>query len=483
MSLGFAPSVQVGVRRFGLRSTAVVWGIVFAGHCPDHPPEVDDPKVQSLAVVPSALVVEPNQAFIARAWGRDQYGALLPDGYLTDVYWSWTESDGLTATGSGLGARVHLMATGIDPLVILQASHPDLSTPGSADISLVSQSPGPPGTIDWISGPTGTPPIPMFALIAARSAFDWRDDDFYAFAGRRPLHEYIQNPDPTKRAQISVFSRDWSVLRADVTWKPSCDFVDLVTPFSIAANVPGCANLASDVVARETVSAMVFLLADNASPRATADIAYAKGIFSELPVGLDLSLSPTNVGSSLDLELTLNPNGTCALSLSSGMLSQLINQGGIAASQFKPEGLVVAYVEALKHVTVLGGGTVETPMSGFSCPRDASYGRIALVSKAFDGVTTLAHEIGHALGPWPAWGHPDDPSNAAITADFDPANLMWGSELDWTAARRRHLTLGQIFRLTWASGAFVNKAGALDCGTDFTVTAPCPRLSLDVLQP
>ena len=100
------------------------------------------------------------------------------------------------------------------------------------------------------------------------------------------------------------------------------------------------------------------------------------------------------------------------------------------------------------------------------------------------GNSTLAHELGHALGEWtqPAPVHPDVPPPRV--AGIEPSNLLWSSEIEWAGSARRNLTLGQISQINLANFSFVKRSrisagDALNCLPDPTSEVPCPRMAKD----
>jgi hypothetical protein len=108
---------------------------------------------------------------------------------------------------------------------------------------------------------------------------------------------------------------------------------------------------------------------------------------------------------------------------------------------------------------------------------------VVFVSFELKMESTLAHEIGHALGliiPWRLSGHVDD-MNLRVPFPGYRGNLMDGGAEDITT-----ITLGQIYRmhfdrLSWLNIGFpasVRPPSLRDCGVDVYEHSPCPSLTI-----
>ena len=115
-------------------------------------------------------------------------------------------------------------------------------------------------------------------------------------------------------------------------------------------------------------------------------------------------------------------------------------------------------------------------LSGASCESDRN---VILIGPLSNGAT-LAHELGHAFslfGNESTWGH----TNQA--PGFTSDNLMWGGGAD----TRKHLSLGQVFRLNFDPESQLNRnpirSGPERACPAMTATELCPPLKLDWVRP
>ena len=105
----------------------------------------------------------------------------------------------------------------------------------------------------------------------------------------------------------------------------------------------------------------------------------------------------------------------------------------------------------------------------------ASHQEAILFNMAYHLPTTLAHEVGHALGLiFPNWGHPFTVPGILST------NLMKRSE-ELDPPERNHLSVGQVLQMHLSRESFLNRAAG------FGVLCPqngsrgaCPALGLDL---
>jgi hypothetical protein len=141
------------------------------------------------------------------------------------------------------------------------------------------------------------------------------------------------------------------------------------------------------------------------------------------------------------------------------------------------------------YVNSLGLGAYRGLTCAWHSPRERD---VIYVSYESHSPTTLVHELGHALGlTLPGQGHAD------IIAGLDGSNIMTSGENDLDPGGRRHLAVGQVFRMNADSASWLNRAvdafnkpvrestaprGTCQCGaTD--PAGRCPRLADDVARP
>ena len=448
--------------------------------CPDPPPAVTPSAAKSLENIPEVVTVVPNVPFMMRVRVRDQLGMVLPESYAAAVAWSWVDPPGLTVSGAGAGPSIMATATGDSPYVKLTATLPDGSE-ASATIFVALDVPGAlDPAIDWIVAPHNTDGTPMLALIDAQHGADWRNDELFAFVGSSALGFFMDPCNPLDAADcggLTVFSRDWRVAHTAFDWVSQCDVADLSVGVPVIQMQgpktmdlgPGCNVTTLTLAAPTTIPARIWIASSSTSvTEVDAALAYANNIFVQAPLGLTFAATKTTaLGTTVDVQL--DANGKCVMDGANGLVTRLTTFGGIANTALAPNQLHIVWVENLEVVGVWAGG--------YTCAPDAARGTIVLIDD--DGLwdTTLAHELGHALGPWPNWGHAE---LSGIAAEFDRSNLMWGDEMDYSAANRRILTLGQIHRIALAQGSLINgSATGIDCKTDLISGTPCPRLSKD----
>jgi hypothetical protein len=205
-----------------------------------------------------------------------------------------------------------------------------------------------------------------------------------------------------------------------------------------------------------------------------ADMVYAKSVFDQPLLGLQLVMQA-------------HPFAVKHASITHGLACKTASGVELATElaplgvSFGPKQITVAYVDAINPGT---GDDI-----GFTCPYDDvnHTGTLIIVSADAINNSTLAHELGHALGQWHSAerDHPDVPPPRL--PGFEPSNLMWSSESDWGTSLRRNLTLGQLFQMSLADFSFVKRskisvAPGLPCSTDPASNSPCPPLAKDERQ-
>ena len=123
---------------------------------------------------------------------------------------------------------------------------------------------------------------------------------------------------------------------------------------------------------------------------------------------------------------------------------------------------------------------------GFNCFEEG-LPNVIYISTDAPSITTLAHELGHALNLRGASGHTDPSAGIPGMETFTDRNLMYSAADMETSTERNALSLGQIFRMNWDGSSLVNAGVAgrasLQCQADAVASAPCPRLSLDPEHP
>ena len=123
---------------------------------------------------------------------------------------------------------------------------------------------------------------------------------------------------------------------------------------------------------------------------------------------------------------------------------------------------------------------------GFNCFEEG-VPNVIYISVDERSITTLAHELGHALNLRGPTGHTNPSDGNPGMETFTDRNLMYSMVDMETSAARNALSLGQIFRMNWDAASLVNTVTAvrssLQCQADAIASAPCPRLSVDPEHP
>lgn len=127
---------------------------------------------------------------------------------------------------------------------------------------------------------------------------------------------------------------------------------------------------------------------------------------------------------------------------------------------------------------------------GLNCYLEG-YPNVIYISAAGDSPTTLAHELGHALGlqDWypRMLGHTGALSTSSING-FTYLNIMWTGLYDPEAFAQRHLSIGQGYRMNMDKSSWVITQGLVPGRTPESChplaakdSLPCPMLALDTV--
>lgn len=429
--------------------------------CHDEP---DPPRVAGVELIPPRVFAEKDEPFEMRARLLDQTGNFLPETWTATI--SWNHGEGAAITPNASRATVTLDAsvspTWIEVEVAGHTSRAQLFVPA------------PTTAADHLQAPHAAGAAPMIALVdGVNSGDELRSDALVAFVKSAELEDF---KDPTactvRCGEVTLFSKNNGVHRNASTWKAGCDVADYS-----GGGLGGCNSVggiaAGALPALQAPTVNVWILAAGASVAATviADIALAQEVFNDAWTGLKVQPNPSTTLPSRPLTLYTNADLSCT----SEVRGQVSDVTGFSART-----VTVVYVDEIVDGAGLG------PMRGYTCPWNQTDGVIAFVSWGARGETTLAHELGHALGPWvsPDFGHPDG------LVGFNESNLMWSYQADNIVGSRRWLSLGQMFRLSLDQDALVNRpiignapVAGVACQREFVLEWRCPRLAKDFRDP
>jgi len=333
--------------------------------------------------------------------------------------------------------------------------------------------------MDWGASPDASGGRPTLALITGRIEPEWRADTLVAFAGAGQLDKFLLSS--TQPGEVTVFSPLHELQQQPVGWTDPCDVLMMqegAGPPPSAGMIPACAsvtgvNLPPPVLVAFQISA---LMGDvDPSETISVHVDYAVRRLGTGWSGIQLAHSPVTRWPEKAILLELTPNWECVLT-GVGSVQDQLRDAGLPNALFGPGKINVFYAPSVAYHSPAWPEVVTT--KGYTCQWDRTLGTIAFVSVNDAVESTLAHELGHAIGP---------PLLHTTEAEgFNESNLMW--QYAWAVPGARQIvTLGQAFRLSRDGNAFrfknVNPPPQPQCPQDTDEAAPlCPRLSKDVIK-
>lgn len=449
-----------------LVSTAPAFAIMLLGIVGAGP---DPPRITKMEIVPSLVVVgsDPSNATSfeveVRLWTGEADRVSIVDGYLPQ----WTASAPWIKLVSSTGFRARFeieagaLPSGSAPLAYVQVTAGGMTTEPGAKIvfapDVLSAADGVIAAYDPDRQPTAV------VVSADRGSSQDPCMSVSTLVRRAMLGPLVAKCSDGETAWgVAVLSKGHSmVLTPPVTWTSTPDPVidvssqqtpRLAVPLALHVMVaPGPDDDIDPVVLRDSILKI-----------AKDDIKAADSLLDESRAGIALDLIQSETIDTADEVKIAN----CPA-------------GDTVTAAHDVSGVLNVY-----YVNDMGN------YRGRACDRhDTRKQDVVYVVSPRHQSTTLAHEIGHALGLFlPGQGHTDK------IGGLDRTNIMTSGDQDTDPAGRHRLTVGQVFRmnadsaswLTWAadkSGNPLRDAAAVrvrcTCGSDDPATA-CPGLGDDV---
>jgi len=474
--------------RFPFALLAAGAALLSAIGCPPPPGQIEPepvllPAVASIQIVPAYVSVPAGTAFTLRAQLKDAQGYTLSDSRTDSVAWRITQGVSVSSAANSSSFTVNVLtqtttspvinvvasmsgASATNTIQVVPGSPPTGTQPTDATGQIIT-TPTVPPVPDWIRAPHAASDPPTIALVDGTSGGTQRNDSTFAFAQSSELDSF--DCSGSMCGEITIFSPTLGIRRDTVRWKTGCDYVDFrgspPPGPTLGCPSPTASAQLNPFPARVHVPVVIWQASN--SPTVDAfiiqDTAYAMSVFKQPWTGLALDVT---VNFARDAA-SVTYYGACD-NPDFDITKQLAN--AIPAHEFTPGLITVAYVDDISSGA----------MSAFTCPYDTREGAVVLISSAGVGGSTLAHELGHALGQWLA----DSTVHTDNVSRFNESNLMWSSESDDTRSIRAHLTLGQLFQMSFRDSSFVKRrpipfSKGLYCPPKPGSATPCPALAKD----
>ncbi len=434
-------------------------------------------RAEKVYVFPGIVTAVPNRPFLMSVRLMNNQGHLLDEEKAAEVRWKSSDPPHLTlSTTQGGQTLVTLSGSAAGPIT-LTASVDGKS--GNATIILAD--PGLSLNMDWATAPHIDKAPPTLVVVDGQTGSEWRSDSVIAFVGGGPLDEFRPSID---LGEVTVFSPGHALQRTSVTWSDDCDHLRM-TEGGVAytgelAVLPSCRERGMTLATATAVTLHIWTLVDAADAAGVVDVQLedARRKLANGWTGLTLDVAPPGV-QVLDGDVTIVLDIRAELGYKcptdgTYSLKRQLDDSGVG---YGPGKLTVVYAKEIVEPSS-DGLLVPSSLGGYTCPRDDILGIVVLMPWTEAVGTTLAHELGHAIGP--PLGHTNSLDG------FDYSNLMWEYELA-VPASREILTLGQSFGLSLDADAFLPQSVVPPPNptckeqNEFAET-PCPRLLKDVIK-
>jgi hypothetical protein len=300
-----------------------------------------------------------------------------------------------------------------------------------------------------------------------------RSDSIVAFVGESPL-EAFECQGGADCGEVSLFAPGRAVAHGRFRWTPECNLVNYRSTGGIGTGCDPVAPVSGPLAGTLKVPVIVWMLSKKfgLENQVSADLEYVREAYRKPWIGFELAIEPRPRLSFVG-KTDIRHGAICQTTDENDIAAQL---HGFDKAELTSKRITVVYVDGINKA--MGDET------GFTCPHHDIQGTIILMSASGIGHSTLAHELGHALGQWtaPAPAHPDVPPPRV--EGIESSNLLWSGETEWAGASRHNLTLGQIAQMNLARFSFLKKSELsggekLDCLPDPTAEVPCPRMAKD----
>jgi hypothetical protein len=259
--------------------------------------------------------------------------------------------------------------------------------------------------------------------------------------------EDLVNP-TTCPSEVAVFSREQAMTLQHPSWSAAADRIQLDSgppPLTVDLNVYVAVNDAK------------------AARRTRADITRAVRLYRENRVGITFRVD----------HFDSSPSAADRLAIGSGCrdVGALKRAGPPLFDPTRINVYVVQNVIAMKH------GEEDDTWRGYNCFKEGGE-NVIYVSVQWHSPTTLAHELGHALGLRPPCGHTGYEGDTTI-AGFTAVNIMWSGLSDTAGAAQSRFSLGQAYRMNASPKSWVNHVrgtGATGRAIRTGETRSCPTV-------
>ena len=398
-------------------------------------PLIGTATLTGVLLSPETATLVPGQAIQFSAVGK------FSDGGLEPTFVSFTATGGTVAAG---GLYTASSSTGTYR-VIAQASGSTLSDTSTVTITPLSTAPDAVKLMNQLP-PTASATV----LIDGPRSGSCDTDNVFLGSGTINVGSLLA-PSTLCPAEVAVFSSG-NAMRLD-------------TPVNSWTNNGG--DVRNETLAAPIrVPVVIWLITARIGIDPLAELVNANALFSDQKIGIDFDTSP-----GVEHDYSSDPSARAVVGDRCDYAPGVRN-----SAYYQEHALNFYYVSAINHP--------DDPI-GWNCV-DAGAPNQIYVSMSSRTITTLAHEIGHALGlQIPFDGHIntlDADGNVIAMRGFGPdsaLNLMWS----WGVGRDV-LTLGQAYRMSVERNSWVNLAPSLrsgqpvkDCGCNPFHQDSCPRLA------